>query len=191
VIVALWLFVALAGTPAEDAESARLADEVVRLAQKGAWSGVERAYAQMRALPSPIEARIHVLGAEAALAGGDVGGCLARWELAYALDPDPSYVERYTALRDSHAEVYLEGKGVSLVPAQASFLPQAQAAVGFAAHAIAESGRFHGWLPPGDYVFGGRLLALEAGQRVRVVLPSARGRRKLGDVLGVGPSPTE
>jgi len=190
VIWLLCLVLAMAGTPAEVAESARLADEVVRLAQKGAWSGVERAYTEMRTLPAPIQARIHILGAEAALVGGDVGACLARWELAYALDPDPSYVDKHAAIRDVHAEVYLEGEGASLVAAKVSFVPTAQAAVGFAAHALAETGRFHGWLPAGEYVFGGRMVELHAGERVRVVLPSPRQRRKLGDVLGVGSQPT-
>lgn len=190
-MIALFLALALAGTPAEEAEASRLSDEVVRLAQKGAWSGVERSYASLRKLPVELGAQVHALGAEAALHAGDVGSALARWELAYDVEANEAFVERYTSLRNAHAEVYLEGEGASLVPVQTPFSPQAQAAVGFAARLVAEEGRFHGWLPAGDYVFGGRMVELTAGQRVRVILQPMRNRRRLGDVLGIAPTPVE
>jgi len=176
---------AQAGTPAEEAEGARLTDELKNLATKGAWSGVERAYTKLRELPVTVDAKVHVLAAEAALQGGDVGSCLQRWELAYATDPRPEYVDSYRQVRDTHVEVYLEGRGVSLVMQEASWVPSAQAAVGFAARAIAEDGEFHGWLPEGRYLFGGRFFEVEAGDRLRIVLPPRQRSHKLKDVFGL------
>jgi len=184
VTLLLLLAMALAATPAEVAEGERLSDEVQNLAKKGAWTGVERAYTSLIALPVEAPAKVHVLAAEAALQGGDVGACLERWERAYRVDARPEYVASYEQVRDAHAEVYLEGRGASLVVAQAAWVPTAQAAVGFAAARIAEEGSFHGWLPAGRYLFGGSFLEVEAGERYRVVIPPVRRSHKLKDVFG-------
>mgnify|MGYP000654268241 CR=1 FL=1 len=185
-MLGLWLALGPAhgGTPAEEAEADRLSEEVQKLAQKGAWSGVERAYHVLVELPVDVDAPVHALAAEAALQGGNVGASLARWEAAHAADPQPEYVARFEQLRSSHAEVYLEGRGASLVVAEATWVPTAQAAVGFAAARIADDGAFHGWLPAGRYLFGGRFLDVKGDERVRLVIPPVRRSHKLKDVFG-------
>lgn len=55
----------------QKAEMQRLSEEMIRLAQRNAWTGVERAYQSILGLGIPPDGQIHKLAAEAARVSGD------------------------------------------------------------------------------------------------------------------------
>lgn len=154
---------AYAGKKADSAEMYRLGRETEKLAEKNAWSGVDRNYGQMVALESKdvvIPVDIHMLGAQAARARGSV---LDTWRrLKSALEQDPMSEEAMVWLANIGAnygevnlvvspafkdEVVLEALDVGFAPDQRTTIDAARAA-------LTEERRFDGLLPLGRYRLG-------------------------------------
>ena len=67
---------------ADQAEYTRLSQEIERLSQKGAWSGVERAFQTCLEMGLPLDHEDYVSGAHAARARGDVEAARDRLKAA-------------------------------------------------------------------------------------------------------------
>lgn len=95
-----WVWTALVGAQEPTAEQRRLQDELLKHAQRNGWPAVEKVYRRLLALEVRTPPRDHVLGAQAALQGGDV---LLAWHRLRRAEPplggDPEMRAAYESSR--------------------------------------------------------------------------------------------
>ncbi len=168
--------VAMAQDDAAMAESRRLAQEVRSLAERGAWPGVERSYLKLRELGQPLDAVVHLQGAQAAQARGDAQEVRARVEEARAAGGSDVPELWLEDLASNYGEaVLIAGDSGSLQVERRPFSPDRAAAVDFAAAAIDRDRRFEGLLPAGVYFLGAHRFDVTGGEPVRVDLSDGQG----------------
>ena len=145
------------------AEYVRLSHEMQRLAQKGHWEGVERAYLGARATGVDLSFLDHMSGVQAALARGDVASGRTRLLAARVLrDDDPEVIESLWSIDTAFARVALKADpGATLSIAAMPFDPQQSRAITYAQAAVQESGAFVGLLPEGVYTLAGTSFVIE------------------------------
>jgi len=141
---------------ADQAEYTRLSEEIERLAQKGAWSGVERSFQTCLELGLPLDHEDYVAGAHAARSRGDVEAARDRLRAAASLKENRAVIDWMWEIDTTYGQVALhtEPGAHELTPAVMPFEPDRAKAVAFARAELAESGSFTGLLPLGDYTFG-------------------------------------
>lgn len=165
-------------------EVIRLHQRMQRLAQKNAWSGVERSYLEIQATGEPAQREIVLLAAEAARNRGDVLSQLARLIEAQTLADDPHLAQSVEALTQQMGRVQLEGED-RLQTSEVPFLPDAQAAIAFAQSELEHSALFDGYLPAGSYTFGEHRFQVVPGADTIVVSTFAPGQTSDLTIRGV------
>jgi len=163
----LWLLAALVARAGEaEAEQYRLRSELATLAEKNAWSGVERTYVALAALGLPLSLEDMTLGALAARHGGDLRAAYERLQRAVQLPPEDAqstaYAEAKAAIEDIksrynfvHVVVYdTRKKFPNVERPELPFSPEDQRAIAFAQERIATTRAFMGLLPVGSYRLG-------------------------------------
>jgi hypothetical protein len=185
---------ALAGD-VERAQHVQISEEMRKLAQRNAWTAVEQKFAQLEALEAKGEKLTYnelKLGAEAARAVGNAGGCRARAVKAQAADPSKGEISEWLADIDAtygRARVVFDRGWQgdrALVPTDPPFAPDQRAAVGWAANEMAAGRNFDGLLPEGEYTVGGQKFTVKVGAPpadVKVV-PTKAERRPLLAYVG-------
>ena len=144
----------------EEAEHRRLNEEMQKLAQRNAWTGVERNFQDLLALQKKGEVISYdewYLGAQAARALGDMTSCRNRLASAVKVEGtedaiswmeqiDASYhpVDLKTVDREAEASLVIKGM---------PFAPDQRAAVEFAQQKVETERQFVGLLPAGEYTF--------------------------------------
>lgn len=151
------------------AEADRLSGELRQLARREVWNGVEDVFAEMRATGLEIDARDWVIAARAAEERGDVTAQIHRLERAVQLG-DASARPHLSELYDGYARVVLdaEGRDVELGVRDEPFDPSARRSIAHARAQLREEGHFDGYLPVGDYHFGGHTFQARLGWHVRL-----------------------
>jgi hypothetical protein len=176
--IGLWLL--LVGVPAwsgeAEAERYRLSEELLKLAQKNAWTGVERTFQQLDALP--LEIGDHVLGAQAAMEAGDMHKALARLQIglrnAEASDDPNSPFQQAKGMEASlrerygtvHIVLYDDSKIAALFRNPLPFSAQERQAISFAQARLSETRAFLGMLPLGTYRLDDVEIVVEAGTAI-------------------------
>lgn len=151
-------------------ERQRLSAEMVRLAQRNAWSGVERAYLGIVELGLEPSREQHLLGADSARDRGDVLNMIVRYEEALAVEPSDEVIARRDAALAAFGKVKLTAPpGTAFSVAEPPFLPDRVAAVDFAASTLARDGHFDGFLPVGSYTLGDTTFDVAAHSEAIVV----------------------
>jgi hypothetical protein len=136
------------------AEYFRLSQELARLADRNAWSGVERTWQQILATGvSPSQADL-LIAAHSAKNVGDVTEMRGRLVRASELGENRQVLDWLWEVDSNYgrAELYCDPP-CALEPDVMPFAPDQVAAVTFAQGRIA-SGAFDGYLPAGAYRFG-------------------------------------
>jgi len=172
----------------DEAEYRRLSGEQTRLAQRSAWSGVERAYERLERTRCALSVDQHQLAAEAARGLGKTWEQYARLERALAVSDDAAIRSQLDAIAQSFGRVSVRGdprRPPELVREVLPFAPDQQRSIEWARTVLAETGRFDGLLPVGEYVVGGEPLEVEAG--VGEPRRLALSRRGASDREGRGP----
>jgi len=161
---------------ADAAEVARLTARMNTLAQKNAWSGVERTYDDLVQAGAHVDRPTLLLAAEAARHRGDVLSRMARLVEARYRQDDPKVAGAIDDLSSTFGRVQLSGPG-ALEAGQTPFRPDAQQAVVFAQQELAREQRFDGYLPGGSYTFAGKAFQVTPGEPTVVVstLPKEQG----------------
>ncbi len=151
---------------AEDAEKVRLDEDLRKLATRNAWDGVEGIYARLRSLEAKgviVTQEQHELGAQAALALGNVREGRARLGLARASATVAADQERLGAMV---ADIDRRFGNVVLTAGTRSrrdikvqrnpnpFAVDERAAIQAATDSLRLSGTFDGLLPAGNYTLG-------------------------------------
>ena len=143
---------------ADRAEYVRLSGELAKLAQRNAWTGVERTYQQLEALDGvELSYEDYLQGAHAARYQGDVAAARARLKAAQTLSADEREVIDWLWDIDTNygqVSLYCDPGARELVVGQMPFEPNRARAVQFAQAQIADTGVFEGYLPGGEFTFG-------------------------------------
>ena len=172
----------------EQAEHRRLSEEMDRLAQRNAWSGVERNFQDLLTLQKKGEVITYeewYLGAQAGRALGNMAACRQRLSetikvegtedaVSWLEQIDATYVSADLKTVDREADA-------SLVIAGMPFAPDQRAAVEYAQSQVTEARQFVGLLPAGEYTFTSgdvsETFTLAAGGEAKIVklTPSQAG----------------
>lgn len=170
-----WIAAAWAGDAADQAEAARLREELVRLAEKNSWVGVDRTYEALLALRVDVTPAEHLLGGQAALARGDA--LLGWYRLRRMPEITPSTpADQVSAIETAASDVAnLEsrfgkvalcvgpGRLPVLVRAEMPFAQLEKDAITAVAQQIREGGCYRGLLPIGRYELDGQAFEVVAG----------------------------
>jgi len=139
------------------AESLRLSSEIQSLARRDHWVGVEHTYEKAVANGLSLGLRDHLAGASAALAIGDVEAARERLMAARDIEVDREVIETLWSIDTQFARVDLVAeRDADLRITDMPFHPHQAHAIAFARASLAETGRFCGYLPAGDYTIDGR-----------------------------------
>ncbi len=169
-----------AGKTADAAELKRLAAEAEGLAQRGAWTGVNRSYlalAELQSKGTPVSSELHILGARAAQELGDLKETYLRLVRArQAQDGLSDEIEMWIAKLDSeyqlvHIVALPSWKApLTLVNKDMSFVPAHKSTIDKAITVLEAEREFTGLLPHGRYTVGPENFELIGGPRIEVVL---------------------
>jgi len=153
-------------------EKLRLGEEQRKLAARNAWSGVERAYANLQATGCVLDFDHHFLGAESARYLGKTWEQHERLSQARGLDPQPEIIEGLQAVEAAYGRVDVRGdprRRPVLVRSEMPFAPDQRKSIEYAQQVVAQTGSFYGMLPAGDYVAGAVAFTVDAGQDVAMI----------------------
>ena len=156
------------------AELTRLIDDLERLSERQAWTGVERRYEQILALEGVIPpAYVHIQAAYSARVTGDIGAALDRLVRAQALEPTDQLDLWITAINEAYGRVELvvDPPRTTYLEADAMpFDPEQRRAIETAVLYMDQEGYFEGMLPGGTYTLSGKQFEVIPGVAVRVDL---------------------
>lgn len=182
-LVLLPLVLCLLGPPAaaSDAERYRLGQEMQRLAQRNAWRGVERVYADLVKLGT-VEVRHHLLAYQAARTRGEIDLAWKRLDLALAAgqDSDDPIMEEVRREHEALAERFgrvsitvVPPRLAVLVSYEKPFAPEERGSLDHARTRLMADQRFEGLLPVGRYMVDGEIFEIQPhGETVQLrVLP--------------------
>jgi hypothetical protein len=162
---------------ASPAEVERLLSEMDKLAQKGAWSGVERVWGEIQALQGEVPAESWLLAAQSAAQRGEAGDAYRRYLTAERMKPGitAGSMDQYRTDYGRLEVRRVEATCAVLAAAERPFEPQKALAVDRAAQVLAETGGFSGMVPAGAYLVAGQSVQVAAGAAPTVV------QRRAGD----------
>lgn len=141
-------------------EYVRLSQEIEKLAQKNAWSGVVRLWPELIATGVPLELEDLLAGAHASRAVGDVRSSRERLDKARTLVEDSAtereIIEWMSDIDTNYGSVSIKCDKpkvpADLQPVAMPFNPNMQRAIEHARERVAEECTFEGMLPHGEYV---------------------------------------
>ena len=174
--------VLLAATPAfagerEAAEHTQRYEEMQRLASRGAWAGVERAFVAIEALESKGEVLTYDdlwLGAQSARALGHIADCRDRLARAAQLQGTQDVISWLEEIDGAYGAVdlgYDKSLTADLAIAAMPFATDQREAIAYAKAELSESRSFDGLLPAGEYTLGDESFTVSAGgETVKVFL---------------------
>ncbi len=179
-----------------DAEHARISDEMDRLAQRKAWPGVDRLYRKLISMQVEPSLQDYMHGAYAARELGDVLEVRARLKDAARNHQSKEIVEWLWKIDNTYGRVELVSvppRSTTLEAAVMPFDPDQRKAVDAAIAAISDNGIFVGMLPEGEFTFSGQQFRVEPGISVRIeVSPRVRRHGPIAPVIVYpdGPPPS-
>ncbi|MBT3221908.1 MAG: hypothetical protein HN348_22770 [Proteobacteria bacterium] len=183
---------ALAMAECDNAERLRLEEEMRKLSQRNAWSGVERSYTSLEKMPGcvlPFED--YYLGGQSARYLGKVWEMYQRLMLAKEIDPQEGILDSLMGVDANYGRVDIKGserRPPELTRGVMPFAPDQRKAIEWAQTVIENTGRFEGMLPAGDYDVGGNPFSVAAGQDFVEILvgkpPKAAKEPKVRDDSG-------
>ena len=162
------------------AEVQRLENELISLAERQHWAGVERTYNRLlEASPDNISYDSHRSAADAARNSGDISATLIRLTHAitlYAADPSTDEMDRslFQELESQFSDVEITTWPISTANLRyvgvMPFQPDKRLQIERAMAELAENGAFTGMLPNGDYMVDDREFTVVSGARVVIEL---------------------
>ena len=144
----------------EAAEHQRLQAEMLRLASRNAWQGVEQNFEELLTLQDRGEVltvQDWMLGVHAARGIGNMTACRHRLVMGLEIQANEESQVWLTQIDDTYAQVTLSADRVlspTLSPAVMPFIPDQRKAIEWAQGQVAESRDFEGLLPAGTYSYG-------------------------------------
>jgi hypothetical protein len=189
-LIALLIAGALAGEPASgdpaevppavaQGRYEQLRGEMERMAGRNAWGGVEDAWTEIQGLGITIPVPTRLLAADSARIRGDAWSAYQRLADVLRVDPEAHGVAGQMQIyRENYGRVTVrrvEATPIPLEAAEVPLMPEARAALDFAAKQLKTTGGFDGMLPVGNYTVGTYPIEVKATLEPVVV------QRVLGD----------
>jgi len=187
VVVAVPLSVDTAAAQDSRAERLRLSEEMKKLAQRNAWSGVERKYGELRALNIDLPADDHLLGAQAARYLGKTFEVYNRLSRAYRINEDPEVLQEMESIDGSFGRIELRGSERFLPriePKVMPFAPDARKSIEWANEVMTNTGSFKGMLPAGEYTVACQEFTVVTGPNFLTESVNKPSRKELQACLG-------
>lgn len=178
----------------EQAEMARILEDMKQFRENANWAVVEKRYQQLsefsKAEPT---VEMHLLGAEAASNIGNVASVKERLGFALAIEESDKTRQWYDSITSTYGPVTIKvPKKFETVPeltiAMMPFFPDQQLALAFAQQAIQENRKFQGYIPFGDYTIAGSTFKVEQGTSGVTVVVRPEGAGKAKDKVAKGDS---
>lgn len=159
----MWWFVGIVWAQDRVAERHRLEEELVKLAQRNTWTGVDRTYGRLIDLDVALPAQDHWLGAQAALAEGQT---LLGWYRLNRVDEasvgtDPVQLDAFASTQRELEEIkaryglvsiYVGSGAVPVLYRDAMPFPKEERdAIVAAQKTVSAIHTFRGFLPVGNY----------------------------------------
>jgi hypothetical protein len=171
----------------DEAEYARMSDEMERLAVRKAWIGVDRVFKKMEAMQLTPSLDDYMRGAVAARELGQVLDLQLRLKAAAKSHQSKEIVEWLWKIDNSYGRVELltnPARASTLEPSKMPFDPDQRKAVEAAIASVEDDGIFHGMLPEGGFTFAGQPFTVEPGIAVRIeVSPRVRRHGPVAPVI--------
>jgi hypothetical protein len=165
----------------EQAEMARILEDMKQFREKANWVVVEKRYQQLSEFSkaSPT-VEMHLLGAEAASNLGNVSAVKTRLEASLALEETEKTKQWYDSIDANYAPVTIKvPKKFDEIPdlniATMPFFPDQQLALAFAQKSIQENRKFQGYVPFGEYTIAGSTFTVANGDSGEVVVVRSVG----------------
>jgi hypothetical protein len=183
-LLPLMVFVQVASAASveeEQAEMARILEDMKQFREKANWTAVEKRYQQLlnfsKAEPT---LEMYLLGAEASRNLGDVTAMKTRLTKALAIEETDKIRQWHDSIAATYAPVTIKlSKKLETVPeltiAMMPFLPDQQLALVFAQQMIQDNRKFKGYLPFGDYTMGETSFSVSQGDTDVVVVVKPAG----------------
>ena len=160
----------------EQAEMARILEDMKQFREKANWTVVEKRYQQLSEFSkaSPT-VEMHLLGAEAASNLGNVSAVKVRLQDALALEETEKTKQWYASIDANYASVTIKvPKKFDDIPeltiAMSPFFPDQQFALAFAKQSIQDNRKFQGYVPFGEYTIAGSTFTVAKGDSGVVVV---------------------
>jgi len=154
------------------AEKLRLSEEAKKLAQRNAWSGVERSFTGLVETKCELKFTEYELGAQSARYLGKSYEMYERLTRAKDLDPTSAILDLLSGLDGNYGRVEIKGdarrRPVLTRPAM-PFPPDQRKSIEWAIEVVAGTGSFKGMLPVGDYVVGDIEFTVALGEEWQTV----------------------
>lgn len=169
------------------AERLRLEEEMKKLAQRNAWSGVERKYGELTALNVELPFDDHQLGAQAARYLGKTLEQYERLMKARKLKSTPEIEQELQALDGAYGRVELKGSErflPQIVPAVMPFAPDQRKSIEWATTVITNTGSFKGMLPRGEYKVACQDFTVVVGPNFLTIPVEKPSKKELAACLG-------
>lgn len=166
---------------AEQAEMARILEDMKQFRESSNWVAVEKRYQQLsdfsKAEPT---VEMYLLGAEASRNLGDVSEMKVRLTRALSIEETDRIRQWHDSIDATYAPVTIKvSKKFETVPeltiAMMPFLPDQQLALAFATQTIQEKRKFQGYVPFGDYTIAGSTFTVSQGDTGTVVVVKPDG----------------
>jgi hypothetical protein len=169
------------------AERLRLEEEMKKLAQRNAWSGVERKYGELMELDIPLPQDDHLLGAQSARYLGKTYEQYLRLERAADIEETEDIRQELDAIDAAYGRVDLKGSErflPQIVPEVMPFAPDQQKSIEWASTVMSETGSFKGMLPAGKYTVACQEFDVVAGENFLTIPIDKPSKKELAACLG-------
>lgn len=169
------------------AERLRISEEMKKLAQRNAWQGVERKYAELRALRMDLPVDDHLLGAQSARFLGKTFEVYNRLSRAYEITEDPEILQEMNTIDSQFGRIELKGSERFLPriePKVMPFAPDARKSIEWANEVMTNTGSFKGMLPAGEYKVACQEFTVVSGPNFLVDSINKPKRKELEECLG-------
>ena len=158
----LWLISPTFADSYDEAEFVRLRSEMHMLAEREAWSGVEKAYAACDNLGGTFSFNDYLLGAYAAQARGDIKEARTRLWAAHQIQEDKEVIDWLWKIDTQYAKVVLRSNpDTPLTFLTGNFNPRLSMYLKQAQNSLNRTTEFIGYLPPGTYALGSTTFVLK------------------------------
>lgn len=169
------------------AERLRISEEMKKLAQRNAWTGVERKYAELGDLNIDLPADDHLLGAQAARFLGKTFEVYTRLSRAFQINDDAEVLSEMETIDSGFGRIRLDGSErflPKIEPAVMPFAPDARKSIEWANEVMSNTGSFEGMLPAGDYKVACQEFTVVTGPNFLTVPVEKPSKKELQACLG-------
>jgi len=170
----------------DEAERLRLSDEIANLANKNAWSGVERKYAELLKTKCELKFEQYSLGAESAKNLGKTFEMYERLDAAQKIDPQEELTATLEQLNTNYGRVEVRGdarRRAALLREQMPFAPDQRKSIEYAQSVMEGTGSFKGMLPVGGpYKVADKEFTVEVGEGFQeIIVGKGKGPKQVRD----------